>query len=158
MKILPSPINICQYYHAHKSLVLKWSELLDVRNKSQTSMEQFEILWVKANATARVLLVCMWVLKDTIMPNAEVEITTANPNFHLTRFCIVVLIYITRHHKKFFTNLKNKKSLSHIEPYELEAIKDIQEAKNSQFLEFLSTLYTLVGEDTTLLHEANHLH
>lgn len=114
--------------------------------------------WKPSYAVARVLLVRMWILKDTIIPNAVVEITTTNPNFHLTRFCIVVLIHITRHHKKFYTNLENKNCLPHIEPYELEAIMDIQEAKNSQFLEFLSKLYTLAGENTTLLHEAYHLH
>jgi hypothetical protein len=100
----------------------------------------------------------MWVLKDLVLPRGVVEVTSTNPNFYLTRFCISALSHIQRHHEEFYTNIENRNSLPQIEPYNLDLVKEIQEMADSNFPDFLSALDTLAGEDTSLLHQANHLH
>ena len=107
MQNLAPPISIYQYYQAYKPMILKWSNLPDLRNQSQISAEQFQELWTKANYVAKDLLVCMWVLKDLTIPKGVVEVTTANPPFYLTRFCISALIHMDKHHEEFYTNVKN---------------------------------------------------
>lgn len=129
---------------------------LNIKNKSYISEAQFQVLWPKANPPARDLLVFMWILKDLVNIRGVVEITTANPNFYLSRFCISALNHIHKHHEAFYTNMENRKSPPQIELYEPEAIREIQEMTNSKFPDFLSALDTLAGEDTTLLHEASH--
>ena len=82
-------------------------------------------MWEKTNSAAKDLLVSMWVLKDLAIPRGVVEVTTANPPFYLTRFCISTLTHISKHHEEFYTNVKNKKSFLHLEPYEPEVIREI---------------------------------
>lgn len=158
MQNLAPPISIYQYYQAYKPMILKWSNLPDLRNHSQISADQFQALWTKANSAAKDLLVCMWVLKDLTTPKGVVEVTTANPPFYLTRFCISALTHIDKHHEEFYTNVKNRHSLPHLQPYEPETIREIQAMAESQFPQFLSALDVLASEDTTLLHEANQHH
>ena len=116
------------------------------------------MLWVKANSEAKDLLVFMWILKDRTTHKGVVEITTTNPNFYLTRFCIKTLTHISRHHEEFYNNIENRKSLPQIQPYEPEIIKDIQDLTNSKFPQLLTTLDGLAQEDTRLLHEVSHQH
>jgi hypothetical protein len=158
MKNLAPPISIVQYYLAYKPMILNWSSLPDVRTKSHLSQEQFQGLWKKANPAARDLLVFMWAMKDLLIPKGIVEVTTANPPFYLTRFCVSALTHINRHHKEFYTNLANRNCLPQIEPYDPELIKEIQQMANEQFPDFLSALDTLAGEDTELLREAIQQH
>ena len=158
MKNLAPPISICQYYQAYKPMILAWSTLPDIRNKTHLSQEQFQALWNKANSAAKDLLVFMWIMKDLLIPKGVVEVTTANPPFYLTRFCVSALTHINRHHKEFYTNVENKNSLPHLDPYEPEVIREIQDTANTRFPEFLSALDVLAAEDTTLLHEANQHH
>ena len=158
MKNLAPPISIFQYYQAYKPMILTWSALPDIRNKTNLSQEQFQKLWNKANSAAKDLLVFMWVLKDLFIPKGVVEITTANSPFYLTRFCISALTHINRHHEEFYSNMENRNSLPQLEPYDLEMVKEIQDMANSQFPEFLSALDNLAGEDTTLFHEASQQH
>ena len=129
-----------------------------MRTKSHLSQEQFQALWQKANPEARDLLVFMWAMTDLLIPKGVVEVTTANPPFYLTRFCVSALTHINRHHEEFYTNLENRNSLPHLEPYEPKFIREIQETANTKFPEFLSALDVLAAEDTTLLHEANQHH
>ena len=68
MSNLPPPISISQYYQAYKPMILKTSNLPDIRNKSRISKEQFQLLWQQANSAARDLLIFMWVLKDLLIP------------------------------------------------------------------------------------------
>ena len=116
------------------------------------------MLWVKANSEAKDLLVFMWILKDRTTHKGVVEITTTNPNFYLTRFCIKTLTHISRHHEEFYNNIENRKSLPQIQPYEPEIIKEIQDLTNSKFPQLLTTLDGLAQEDTRLLHEVSHQH
>ena len=157
-KNLPPPISIYQYYLAYKPMILKQSNLPDLKARSQLSREQFQILWAQADSAARDVLTFMWVLKDLVLPKGVVELTSANPNFYLTRFCISALFHIQRHHEDFYTNLENRNSLPQIEPYNLDLVKEIQDMTDSSFPEFLSAIDTLAGEDTSLLHQANHMH
>src|ERR1700737_2478037 len=136
MKNLAPPISIFQYYLAYKPMILNWSSLPDVRTKSHLSQEQFRTLWQRANSAARDLLVFMWVVKDLFIPKGVVEITTANPPFYLTRFCVAALTHINRHHEEFYTNVENRNSLPHLDPYEPELIREIQQTPNEQFPEF----------------------
>ena len=158
MKNLPPPVSIFQYYQAFKPMILRWSGLPDIRNKSHLSKEQFLALWHKANSAGRDLLVFMWALKDLITPKGIVEVTTASPPFYLTRFCIAALTHMSKHHEEFYTNIDNRNSLPNLDPYEPEDIKEIQEMANANFPEFLSALDVLAGEDTTLFHEASQHH
>ena len=100
----------------------------------------------------------MWILRDLTIPKGVLEITTANPNFYLTRFCISALTHIQKHHEEFYTNIENKNSLPQIEPYDLELVKEIQKMANFNKPDFLLALDTLAGEDTSILHQASHLH
>ena len=84
----------------------------------------------------------MWVLKDLFIPKGVVEITTANPPFYLTRFCISVLTHINKHHEEFYSNMENRNSLPQLEPYDLEVVKEIQDISNSQFPFF----YVSIGQ------------
>ena len=158
MSNLPPPISISQYYQAYKPMILKTSNLPDIRNKSRISKEQFQLLWQQANSAARDLLIFMWVLRDLLIPKGVVEITTANPPFFLTRFCISALVHMNKHHEEFYTNVSNRASLPPIDPYEPALIKEIQETANAQYPEFLSALDILAAEDTTMLHEASQHH
>ena len=158
MKNLAPPISIFQYYQAYKPRILKWSSLPYIRYKSHLSQKQFRGLWEKANSATKGLLVFMWVLKDLAIPKGVVELTTTNPPFYLTRFCISALTHMSKHHDEFYTNIDNMNSLPHLNPYEAEVIREIQEIANSQFLEFLSKLDVLAIEDTTLLHDASEQH
>jgi hypothetical protein len=158
MKNLPPPINIFQYYEAYKPMILKNSNLPDIRNKSHISQEQFQLLWKQADSAAKDLLIFMWVLKDLIISKAVVEITTANPPFFLTRFCISAIVHISKHHDAFYTNVTNRNSLPPLDPYEPALIREIQEAANAQYPDFLSALDILAAEDSTILHEATQYH
>ena len=158
MQNLPPPVSIFQYYRAFKPMIFRWSSLPDVRNKTHLTNEQFKALWQKANSAARDLLVFMWILKDLNVPKGKVEVITANPPFYLTRFCIAALTHISKHHDEFYTNIDNKNSLLHLDPYEPEIIREIQAMADSKFPEFLSAIDTLASENTTLLHEASHIH
>lgn len=158
MKNLAPPISIFQYYQAYKPLILKWSGLPDLRNQSQITAEQFQALWAKATPTTRDLLVSMWVFKDLILPKGVVEVTTANPPFYLTRFCISALAHIDKHHEEFYSNVQNRNSLPNLQPYEPETITEIQAMADSKFPEFLLALDILASEDTTILHEATQHH
>ena len=129
---LPPPISISQYYQAYKPMILKSSSFLDIRNKSQISQEQFQVLWQQANSAAKDLLIFMWVLKDLTIPKGVVEITTTNPSFFITRFCILALVHMSKHHKEFYTNVSNKNFLPPLDPYKLAFIKEIQETTNAQ--------------------------
>ena len=100
----------------------------------------------------------MWILKDLTTQKGVVEITTVNPNFYLTRFCVTALTHIAKHHEEFYNNIENRKSLPQIEPYDSEIIKEIQDLTNSKFSQFLTALDGLAQEDTRLLHEASHQH
>lgn len=115
-------------------------------------------MWQAANSAARDLFVFMWVLRDLHVPKGILEITTENPNFYLTRFCISALIHIQKHHEEFYTNIENRNSLLQIEQYDLELVKEIQEMANSIFPDFLVALDTLAREDTSILQQASHLH
>ena len=156
MKNLPPPISIFQYYKAYKPLILTRSSLPDIKNEIEISEELFQMLWVKANSEAKDLLVFMWILKDLTTHKGVVEITTANHNFYLTRFCVTTLTHIARHHEEFYNNIENRKSLPQIQPYEPEIIKEIQDLSNSKFPQFLTALDGLATEDTRLLHKASH--
>ena len=158
MKNLAPPVSIYQYYLAYKPMLLKWSSLPDIKMQSHLSKEEFQVVWAKANSAARDLLIFMWVLKDLVLPKGQAEITSTNPNFYLTRFCISALIHINRHHEEFYSNIETRKSLPQIEPYEAETITEIQGLANDQFPEFLSALDVLAQEDTTALHEATQQH
>ena len=158
MKNLAPPISIFQYYQAYKPMILTWSALPDIRNKTQLSKHQFRTLWDRANSAAKDLLVFMWVMKDLLIPKGVIEVTTANPPFYLTRFCVAALTHIDRHHEEFYTNVENRNSLPHLEPYQPELIKEIQDMANDQFPEFLSAIDVLAAEETTLFHEATQHH
>jgi hypothetical protein len=158
MKNLALPINIFQYYKAYKPLILTWSSLPDLKNQSHVSEQQFRTLWAKANPTARDLLVCMWALKDLIVPMGVVEITTASPPFYLTRFCAAALNHIDRHHEEFYSDITNRNGLPNLQPYDPQTIKEIQQMADNHFPEFMSALDTLAEEDTTLLHQASQHH
>lgn len=158
MKNLPPPISIYQYYQAYKPMILKWSDMQDLKTRTHLSKEEFQTLWAQANSAARDILTFMWVLKDLVVPRGVVEITTTNPTFYLTRLCIAALTHINRHREEFYTNIENRNCLPHIEPYDPEVTREIQEMANNRFPEFLSTLDILAGEDTTLLHEATQQH
>ena len=158
MQNLPPPISIFQYYQTFKPMLLRWSGIFDITNKSHISKEQFQALWHKANSAARDLLVFMWALKDLTIPKGIVEVTTANPPFYLTRFCIAALTHMSKHHEEFYTNIDNMNSLPHLDPYEPEDINEIQEMANAQFPKFLAELDVLAGEETTLFHEASQHH
>jgi hypothetical protein len=157
-KNLPPPVSIYQYYQAYKPILLTSSNLPDIKPQSCLSKEQFQKIWSRANSDARDLLIFMWVLKDLILPKALAEVTSANPNFYITRFCISALTHIAKHHEEFYTNIDNRKSLPQIEPYETDTIKEIQEIANQQFPDFLSSLDILAEEETTILHEATTQH
>ena len=158
MKNLPPPISIFQYYKAYKPLILKGSSLPDIKNGIEISKELFQILWVRANSAAKDLFVFMWILKDLTTHKVVVEITTANPNFYLTRFCVTTLTHIARHHEEFYNNFENGKSLPKIQPYEPEIIKEIQDLTNSKFPQFLTALDGLATKDIRSLHEVSHQH
>ena len=158
MKYLPPPISIFQYYKAYKPLILQASSLPNLKNGTEISEELFQMMWVKANAEARDLLVFMWILKDLTAHKGVVEVTTENPNFYLTRFCAKALTHITHHHEDFYNNIDNRKSLPQIQPYEPEIIKEIQDLSSSKFPQFLTALDELAQEDTKLLHEVSHQH
>ena len=100
-KNLAPPVSIYQCYQAYKPILLKCSNLPSIKAQSCLSKEEFQALWSKANSAARDLLMFMWVLKDQILPKALVEVTSANPNFYLTRFCLSALTHITKHHEEF---------------------------------------------------------
>jgi hypothetical protein len=157
-KNLAPPVSIYQYYQAYKPILLTSNNLPDIKAQSCLTKEQFQTLWSKANSDARDLLIFMWVLKDLILPKALAEVTSANPNFYLTRFCISALTHMAKHHEEFYSNIDNRKSLPQIEPYETDTINEIQELANQQFPEFLSSLDILAAEDTTILHEATQQH
>ena len=158
MTNMPPPTSIFQYYHAYKPMIMKSSNLPDICNKSHISREQFQVLWQQANSASRDLLIFMWVLKDLIIPKTVVDITTANPPFFLTKFCISALVHITKQHEWFYTNVSNMNSLPPLDPYEPALIREIQETANAQYPEFLSALDILAAEDTTILHEASQYH
>ena len=158
MTNLPPPISISQYYQAYKPIILKSSSLPDIRNKSHISQEQFQVLWQQANSAAKDLLIFMWALKDLTIPKGVVEITTANPPFFLTRFCISALIHMSKHHEEFYTNVSNRNSLPPLDPYDPALVKEIQDEANSKYPEFLSAIDILAAEDTTMLHEASQYH
>ena len=100
----------------------------------------------------------MWLLKDLILPKALAEVTSANPNFYLTRFCLTALTHIAKHHEEFYSNVDTRKSLPQIEPYETDTINEIQEIANQHFPDFLSSIDILAEEDTTIFHEATQQH
>lgn len=158
MKNLAPPVSIYQYYQAYKLMLLQWSSLPDIRIPGHLSKEEFQIIWAKANSAARDLIIFMWVLKDLVVPKGLAEITSTNPNFYLTRFCINALIHINKHHEEFYSNIENRKSLPQLEPYKQETINKIQGLANDQFPDFLSALDILAQEDTTPLHKANQQH
>jgi hypothetical protein len=158
MKNLAPPVSIFQYYQAYRPIILKCSNLPDIKMNSQISKEQFQALWQAANSTARDLFVFMWVLKHLNIPRGVLELTTANPNFYITRFCISTLTHIQKHHEEFYTNIDNMNSLPQIEPYDLEMVREIQDMANNRSLEFLTAFDTLAQEDTSILHQATHLH
>lgn len=158
MKNLPPPISIYQYYQAYKPMIFNWSNLPDLKIQSHLSKEQFQILWAQANSAARDILTFMWILKHLIVPKGVVEITTANPTFYLTRFCIGALTHINRHHEEFYMNIDNRNALPQIESYESELITEIQAMADTQCPEIASALDILAGEDTTLLHDATQHH
>jgi hypothetical protein len=158
MKNLALPISIYQYYLAYKPMLFKWSNLSDIKIQNHIFKEEFQELWSQANPAARDFLIFMWALKDLVLPKGLAEITSTNPNFYLTRFCISALTHIQRHHEEFYTNIENRNSLPQIEPYDLDLVKEIQEMADSNFPKFLSTLDTLVGKATSLLYQAIHLH
>jgi len=68
MQNLPPLVSIFQYYKAFKPMILKWSSLLDISNKTHLSKEQFQALWHKAKSAAKDLFVFMWALKDLTIP------------------------------------------------------------------------------------------
>ena len=158
MKNLPPPISIYQYYQAFRPMILKANNMPDLKTQTHLSKEEFQQLWAKANSTARDVLIFMWILKDLVLPKGLAEVTSTNPNFYLTRFCISALTHIQKHHEEFYTNIENRNSLPQIEPYDLDLVKEIQDMADSTFPDFLSALDTLAGEDTLLLHQASHLH
>ena len=158
MKNLPPPISIYQYYQAYKPIIFQCSNLPDLKTRSHLSKEEFQALWTQANSAARDLLTFMWVIKDLLVPKGIVEITTTNPAFYITRFCVAGLTHINHHHEQFYTNIENRNCLPQIEPYDPEVTKEIQQMANDQFPDFLSALDSLAAEDTTLLHEASHQH
>ena len=158
MKSLAPPISIVQYYQAYKPLIFETSGLPDLKNQIHISAEQFQVLWTKADPAAKDLLVCMWVLKDLTVPKGIVELTTANPPFYLTRFCLSALTHISKHHDEFYSNIQNHNSLPQLQPYEPETVREIQEMADANFPQFLSTLDILAGEDTTIFHEAIQHH
>lgn len=80
---LAPPVSIHQYYRVYKPIILKVSNLPDIRYKTYLSKQEFQMLWEKANPAARDLITFMWVLKDLLIPKGVVEITTANPPFTL---------------------------------------------------------------------------
>ena len=90
-------------------------------------------MWQQANSATRDLLIFMWMLKDLIIPKGVVELTTTNPPFFLTRFCISALIHMSKHHEEFYTNVSNMNSLPPLDPYDPTLIKEIQEAANAQY-------------------------
>ena len=53
MKNLAPPISNFQYYQIYKPMILNWSSLPDIWNKSHLSQEQFRVLWDKANFVAK---------------------------------------------------------------------------------------------------------
>jgi hypothetical protein len=116
------------------------------------------MLWVKVTSPANDLLIFMWILKDLTIQRGIVEITTTNPNFYLTRFCVTTLHHIAKHHEEFYSNIENRKSLPQIEPYDSEIIKEIQDLTNSKFPQFLTALDGLTQDNTRLLHEVSHQH
>ena len=158
MKNLPPPISIYQYYQAYKPIILQWSNLPDLKMRSHLSKLEFQTLWTQTHSPVRDLLVFMWVIKDLVLPRGVVEITTTNPTFYITRFCIAALTHINHHHEHFYTNIENRNSLPQVEPYDPEETRQIQEIADSQFPEFLSALDVLAGEDTAILHEAAAQH
>lgn len=139
-------------------MLLRWSSLPDIKMQSHLSKEEFQSVWAKANSAARDLLIFMWILKDLILPKGLAEITSTNPNFYLTRFCISALNHINRHHEEFYTNIENRMSLPQLAPYQPETITEIQQLANEQFPYFLSALDVLAAEDTTALHKASQNH
>ena len=155
---LAPPISIFQYYRAFKPLILQQSNLPDIRLKSQFTRDQFRSIWRKANPTAKDLITFMWVLKDLYIPKGVLEVTSANPSFYLTRFCIRALIHISQHHNEFYSNTENRNSLPQIEPYSLEMTKEIQNMATDNSPEFLSALDELAQEETSQLHEAAQHH
>ena len=143
---------------SYKALIFQQSTLPNIRLKSQFTKEQVKIIWEKANPAAKDLLTFMWVLKDFITPKGVMEVTSANPSFYLTRFCVRALAHIDQHHIEFYSNIDNRNCLPQLEQYDLEAVKEIQNMALENFPEFLSALDELAQEETTLLHEATHHH
>jgi hypothetical protein len=72
MKNLPPPISIYQYYQSYKPNILKWSNLPDLKARSQFSKEEFQILWNQANSAEKDTLTFMWVLKDLTVPKGVI--------------------------------------------------------------------------------------
>lgn len=158
MRNLAPPISIFQYYQAYKSLIFQRSNLPDIRLKNQFNKEQLKTIWSKANPTARDLITFTWVLKDLFIPKGVKEITTTNPSFYLTRFCVGALAHISQHHNDFYSNIDNRNSLPQLEQYDSETVNEIQNMAMENFPDFLSTLDELAQEETAQLHEATQHH
>lgn len=158
MRNLAPPISIFQYYQAYKSLIFQRSHLPDIRLKSQFNQEQLKAIWSKANPTARDLIAFMWVLKDLYIPKGIMEITSANPSFYITRFCVGALAHISQHHNDFYSNTDNRNSLPQLEQYDPETVNQIQKMAIENSPDFLSAIDELAQEETTQLHEATQHH
>ena len=158
MKNLAPPNSIFQYYKAYKPLILTRSNLPDLKNQSHISEQQFRTLWAKANPAPKDLLVCMWALKDLIVPKGVVEIATTSSSFYLTQLCAATLNHIDMHHEELYSDITNRNGLPSLQPYDPQQIKEIQQMADTQFPKFMSALDTLASEDATLLHEANQHH
>jgi hypothetical protein len=130
MKNFAPSISIFQYYQAYKPIILNWSSFLDIRNNIHLSHEQFWALWDKANSVANDILVFIWILKDHPIPRGVVKVTTTNPPFYITRFCILALTHISKYHEKFYSNMDNMFCLLQLELYNLDVVKDIQDMAN----------------------------